>query len=271
MAGAADLHPTGSFVPFARWDSRWFSTQVWSGDAAVHVSIVNWEKNDARRAPGSADFQPAASGILPVGGKAAALLVADTHRDESGATRGSPRAIRQDAESGGQDARAPLRLLTFQRGDPVDSPWETYELPVINPALSIGIDVTGAQALAAKAPQTIEEFETTYAQILDDALAANPGIKFVLCEPFVLPVGGVKNRWEDWRREIRARAAVVEKLAAKHKAPVVHFQKLFDDACANAPANYWTLDGVHPTFSGHQLMAGEWIRAVGKSWPEAAR
>jgi hypothetical protein len=33
----------------------------------------------------------------------------------------------------------------------VDSPWETYELPVINPALSVGTDVTGAQVLAANA------------------------------------------------------------------------------------------------------------------------
>jgi hypothetical protein len=33
----------------------------------------------------------------------------------------------------------------------VDSPWETYELPVINPALSVGTDVTGAQVLVANA------------------------------------------------------------------------------------------------------------------------
>ncbi len=67
------------------------SAQVWSGEAAVHVSIVNWIKGEA------------------VGDKA----------------------------------------LHFQRGDSVDSPWETFELPEINSALSNQADVTGAARLTA--------------------------------------------------------------------------------------------------------------------------
>jgi lysophospholipase L1-like esterase len=54
--------------------------------------------------------------------------------------------------------------------------------------------------------------------------------------------------------------AVVEKLANKYHAPVVHFQKVFDDALKRAPIDYWIWDGVHPTYSGHQLMADEWKR-----------
>jgi hypothetical protein len=66
------------------------STQAWSGEAAVHVSIVNWTKD----------------------GKA-----------------------------------SDSRYLSLQRGDRDDSPWETFELPSINPALSPGADVTGAHRL----------------------------------------------------------------------------------------------------------------------------
>jgi SAM-dependent methyltransferase len=66
--------------------------QVWSGEAKVHVSIVNWTKNSEK-----------------------------------------PSTAR----------------LTIQRGDSVTSPWETYELESINPALSPGIDVTRAVALKA--------------------------------------------------------------------------------------------------------------------------
>src|SRR5438445_1083558 len=61
------------------------STQVWSGDAQVHVSIVNWTKAKPTRGPA---------------------------------------------------------FLTRQRGDAVDSPWETFELPRINSALSPNIDVS---------------------------------------------------------------------------------------------------------------------------------
>ena len=37
-------------------------------------------------------------------------------------------------------------------------------------------------------------------------------------------------------------------------------EKVFDDACKRAPAAFWAADGVHPTYSGHQLMADEWVR-----------
>jgi SAM-dependent methyltransferase len=67
------------------------SNQVWSGEAAVHVSIVNWLK--------------------------------------------------------GTDSAE--KILHFQRGDSVDSPWESYALPVINASLSSGLDVTSAAELKA--------------------------------------------------------------------------------------------------------------------------
>ncbi len=76
------------------------STQVWSGDAAVHVSIVNWLKGETT---------------------------------------------------------AP-KNLTFQCGDSVDSPWEVHQLPVINSALSLRIDVSGAIRLKANtSPKTCLE------------------------------------------------------------------------------------------------------------------
>ncbi len=68
------------------------SAQVWSGEAAVHVSIVNWQKEGEPSGP---------------------------------------------------------YHLSVQRGDSVESPWDTFELPRINPALSAGEDVTNAFALKA--------------------------------------------------------------------------------------------------------------------------
>lgn len=72
------------------------STQVWSGDAAVHVSIVNWVKGGA-------------SGT---------------------------------------------KTLVFQRGDSVESPWETYTLDRINSALSPALDVSTAVRLETNAKST---------------------------------------------------------------------------------------------------------------------
>lgn len=107
-----------------------------------------------------------------------------------------------------------------------------------------------------------EAYEEAYDKLLADTVEALPNVRLVLCEPFALPVGRFKEGWEQRKAELAKRQASVEKLAAKYKAAVVHFQKVFDDACNRGPAEHWIWDGVHPTYSGHQLMADEWARVV---------
>ena len=123
------------------------SSQVWSGEAAVHVSIVNWEKASPQT-PGSTRVPRVGEGVPP----------SRTSPDVPPAGDASPTpdvsgsAFRRDAETNTRDACAPQNRtcrLTFQRGDSVDSPWETFELPVINSSLSAGLDVGSAAELAA--------------------------------------------------------------------------------------------------------------------------
>ena len=112
----------------------------------------------------------------------------------------------------------------------------------------------------------IDEFEKAYDKLLADTAAALPGVKIVLCEPFMLPGQHTKARLSEWLAALEKIQEVVAKLGAKYKAPVVHFQKVFDDACNRAPVEHWIWDGVHPTSAGHQLMADEWERVVKASW-----
>ena len=113
-----------------------------------------------------------------------------------------------------------------------------------------------------------EQFEPAYDKILADSVAADPKLRIVLGEPFTLPVGKHKEDWEHWRAEVQKRQQVVAKLAVKYHAALVHYQRVFDDACRRAPAEYWIWDAVHPTYSGHQLMADEWIRTMNEFWPK---
>ncbi len=113
-----------------------------------------------------------------------------------------------------------------------------------------------------------EQYDQRYDQLLADTVKALPNTRLVLCEPFGLPAGERKNTWEDHRAQIAARDAIVNRLGEKYHAPVVHFQKMFEGATNRAPADYWIWDGVHPTYSGHQLMADEWVHAVRAYWPE---
>lgn len=107
-----------------------------------------------------------------------------------------------------------------------------------------------------------DQYEQTYDKIISDAKAANPKLKLVLCEPFTLPVGAKKTGYEAWSAGIKKRQEIVAALAKKHGAALVRFQQAFDEACKRAPAEHWIWDGVHPTYSGHQIMADEWVKTV---------
>ena len=112
----------------------------------------------------------------------------------------------------------------------------------------------------------MDQFEQNYDKLLTDTKAALPNIRLVLCEPFGLPVGGKKATWDAWYSGIKQRQEIVARLATKHHAALVKFQHVFDEACKKAPAEHWIWDGVHPTYSGHQLMADEWIKTVKEFW-----
>jgi lysophospholipase L1-like esterase len=113
----------------------------------------------------------------------------------------------------------------------------------------------------------LDQFEEVYDKLLTDTLAANPAVHIVLCTPFTLSVGDKKEHYEEWAARIRQREEIVAKLARKHHAALVRFQPVFDAAAQKAPAEHWIWDGIHPTYSGHQLMADEWVRTVREFWP----
>ena len=113
----------------------------------------------------------------------------------------------------------------------------------------------------------LDQFEQAYDQILTEARAANPQLRLVLCAPFTLPVGQRKENYEAWKADLDQRQQIVARLAEKYHAALVRFQPVFEAACQKAPAEHWIWDGVHPTYSGHQLMADEWERTVRAFWP----
>jgi lysophospholipase L1-like esterase len=105
----------------------------------------------------------------------------------------------------------------------------------------------------------LEPYEQAYDKLITDAKAANPKLKLVLCEPFLKPTGTLDA-------DIVKRQEIVARLAKKHGAALVQFQRVFDAAAKRAPADYWIWDRVHPTYRGHQLMADEWERVVRGFW-----
>ena len=138
--------------------------------------------------------------------------------------------------------------------------WKEDALNLRPDVLSILVGVNDTvHELVSGCGVSSEKFERVYRQLLEETREALPNVRFVLCEPFLLPCDMAT---EEWFAELAKRRGSVRRLAEIFEARFVPFQRLFDDALELAPPAYWAPDGVHPTAAGHTLMAREWTRIV---------
>ncbi|WDE99393.1 GDSL-type esterase/lipase family protein [Lentisphaera profundi] len=110
------------------------------------------------------------------------------------------------------------------------------------------------------------QYEVDYRHILKQSRQANPKIKIVLFDPFVLAAGGLKDpkKHQAARLKIDQFRLIVAKLAKEFDAIHIKTQDAFDAKVKLTPAEYWLWDGIHPLPQGHELMARLWLEAINK-------
>ncbi|MDR0541935.1 MAG: SGNH/GDSL hydrolase family protein [Dysgonamonadaceae bacterium] len=107
---------------------------------------------------------------------------------------------------------------------------------------------------------TIVEYETDYRNLIAGTLKALPGVRIVICEPFIIHGGTALD--DTWERDFAPYRETAKALAKSYGLTFVPFQSLFNEALKKAGAAYWGADGVHPSMAGAQLMAQAWMKAV---------
>lgn len=111
-----------------------------------------------------------------------------------------------------------------------------------------------------------EKFEKIYDMLIGEIIEALPNIKIMILEPFVLEAAATTateaepERWNYFRTEVPLRAAAARRIAEKYGLPFAELQDKFDNACKQAQAAYWLIDGVHPTPMGHWIIKNEWMK-----------
>ena len=111
------------------------------------------------------------------------------------------------------------------------------------------------------------KFETIYTMMIDEILAACPGIKLMIIAPYVLEgmatcnTEEIPDRLARFQKDVAEKAAVSKKISQKYGLPLIELQPAFDEACTKAPAEYWAYDGVHPTACGHEIIKRLWLQA----------
>lgn len=160
-----------------------------------------------------------------------------------------------------------LQLKVYNRGisgnkvPDLAARWQQDTMDLKPAVLSILIGVNDIwHKLNGRYDGTVESYETGYRELLKRTLNEIPGVRIVVCEPFVLRCGAVTDAWFP---EFDQRRGVARKLADELNLTFVPFQTMFDKAVQSAPPAYWARDGVHPTPAGHALMAKTWREVVG--------
>jgi lysophospholipase L1-like esterase len=146
--------------------------------------------------------------------------------------------------------------------------WQADTMELKPDVLSILVGINDTNTVVNKQGIiTPEEYGKVYRTLLAQTRAQLPSCLLVLCEPFILPVGRVKENWNVWNDDMKQRQALVANLAKEFDAVFVPLQQVFNDAVKLASPDYWIWDGIHPTYSGHELITREWLKQVGKELP----
>ena len=125
--------------------------------------------------------------------------------------------------------------------------------------------LVGINDIQLKAPRFVsaEDYERNLRTILDAGYAANPKIRFVLCEPFKVCHPGKDEAWGRGADFLRYQG-IVARLANEKGIPCVFFQRLCNETLIPAfgRTRYWFWDSAHPTYAAHMRMADFWIASV---------
>lgn len=139
--------------------------------------------------------------------------------------------------------------------------WQADCLDIKPNVLSILIGVNDFwHKLLGQYNGTIETYRNDYKALLDRTKQSLPDVKLIIGEPYA--VAGVKAVDEKWFPDFNEYRVAAKEIADSFGAVFIPYQSVFDKAQKVAPGSYWTLDGVHPSLAGAQLMAHAWMEAV---------
>ena len=147
----------------------------------------------------------------------------------------------------------------------LEARWQKDVSDIKPDVLSILVGVNDVDSVIRKNDEvTSEKFEEMYRVILDHTKRQLPECLLILCEPFILSVGRVKDDWGKWESEMKKLQNIVASLSKEYNAVFVPLQTVFNKAATRTNPEYWIWDGIHPTVAGHELITREWLKQVGK-------
>lgn len=110
-----------------------------------------------------------------------------------------------------------------------------------------------------------EKYRFVYDRMLFEAAKRRPNAKLVIIEPFLVRKfmgedgGDIYNDWDLWHTQIAERGKICRELAKKYGAVFVPLASEFDRLAEEYGADVWSMDCIHPTAAGHEVIARRWL------------
>lgn len=136
-------------------------------------------------------------------------------------------------------------------------------LSILSGVNDIGFGIRMNQGADAK------KFKFIYELMINEILESKKDLKLMLCEPFLMKIENntpelgldIVRDWELWHGQLTERQEIIKELAKKYGAVFVPFAEKFNEALKKAPPEHWSIDCIHASNAGHELMARTWLEA----------
>lgn len=111
--------------------------------------------------------------------------------------------------------------------------------------------------LTMKCGVSPKKFRMIYRLLIEEIKEALPEIEIIILEPFVLKGSATALLWDQFDCEVRKLAEISRQIAEEFSLDFVPLQADFDRLSEDGDTRYWSVDGIHPTSAGHQLIKEE--------------
>lgn len=117
-------------------------------------------------------------------------------------------------------------------------------------------------------------FEKAYSIIIEAVRESLPKTKICILEPFILRGSGTENteewpdKWEKIHTYVLRNAAASKRIAEKYGLPFIPLQSLFEEYAERLGTETVSIEGIHPSHTGHLLIAEEWMKMFEKEFKE---
>ncbi|GHT75635.1 lipase [Spirochaetia bacterium] len=109
-------------------------------------------------------------------------------------------------------------------------------------------------------PTTAAEFEKNYRTLLENLKRDLPRAAIVIMEPFLLKTDPPKN----WREDLDPKIQAVRSLAKEYADVFIPLDGILNSYAVDGQKEAsMAADGVHPTPTGHGIIAVQWLKALG--------